>query len=70
MGRACQEGRSLGLYGFSCRVLESRRLESTPKAAVRLDLEVAAWWVSLSSRGLWGGDALLLSTDLSAEPKP
>jgi hypothetical protein len=46
------------------------RLETRPKAAARLDLKVSAWWVSLSSRGLWGGDALLLSTDLSAEPKP
>jgi hypothetical protein len=50
--------------------LESRRLETRPKAAARLDLEVSAWWVSLSSRGLWGGDALLLTADLSAGPKP
>ena len=43
--------------------LESRRLESRPKAAARLDLEVSAWWVTLSSRGLWSGDALPLSTE-------
>ena len=46
--------------------LESRRLESRPKAAARLDIEVSAWWVTLSSRGLWSGYALLLSTGLSA----
>jgi hypothetical protein len=31
-----------------------------PKAAARLDLEVSAGWAIPSSRGLWGGDALLL----------
>jgi hypothetical protein len=42
--------------------LESRQLESRRKEAARLDLEVSAGWVSPSSRGLWGGDALLPST--------
>jgi hypothetical protein len=42
--------------------LESH-LESRPKAAERLDLEVSEGWASPSSRGLCGGDALLLSTD-------
>jgi hypothetical protein len=37
-------------------------LESRPKAAARLDLEVAAGWASLSSHGLWRGDAWVLST--------
>ena len=32
------------------------------KAAARLDLEVSAGWAILSSHGLWGGDALLLSS--------
>jgi hypothetical protein len=41
---------------------ESRHLESRPKAAARLDLEVSAGWASPSSRDLWGGDALMLST--------
>jgi hypothetical protein len=41
--------------------LESRHLESRAKASARLDLEVPARWVSPSSRGLWGGDALLLT---------
>jgi hypothetical protein len=36
--------------------------ESRPKAAARLDFEVSAGWLRPSSRGLWGGDALLLST--------
>jgi hypothetical protein len=40
--------------------LESRHLETRPKAEARLDLDVSAGWVSPSSRGLCGGDALLL----------
>jgi hypothetical protein len=40
--------------------LESRHLESRAKAAARLDLDVSAGLTSLSSRGLCGGDALLL----------
>jgi hypothetical protein len=48
-----------------------RLLESRPKAAARLDVEVPAGWVWTSSRGLWGGDALLLSTaPLEKKPKP
>jgi hypothetical protein len=39
-----------------------RHLESRAKASARLVLEVSAGWASPSSRGLWGGDALLLST--------
>jgi hypothetical protein len=46
-----------------------RHLESRPKASARLVLEASAGWASPSSRGLWGGDALLLSTD-SWKPKP
>ena len=57
-----QTGRLLGL--------ETRHLESRAKAAARLDLEVSAGWVSLSSRDLWGGDALLLSTASPLEPEP
>jgi hypothetical protein len=37
-------------------------LESRAKAVARLDLAVSAGWASPSSRGPWGGDALLLST--------
>jgi hypothetical protein len=49
--------------------LEGRHLESRPNAAARLDLEVSAGWASPSSHGLWGGDALLLSTGgLATEP--
>jgi hypothetical protein len=33
--------------------------KSRPKALTRLVLEVFAGWASLSSRGLWGGHALL-----------
>jgi hypothetical protein len=46
---------------------ESRHLEIRAQAAARLVLEVPAGWVSPSSRGLWGGDALLLSTDAAEE---
>jgi hypothetical protein len=53
--RRIQMGRRLG---FGKPPLESRA-----KAEARLDLEVSAGWVNPSSRGLWGGDALLLSTD-------
>jgi hypothetical protein len=37
--------------------LESRQ-ESRLKGEVRLDFEVPAGWMSPSSHGLWGGDAL------------
>ena len=41
----------------------------TPKAEARLVLQVSAWWASPSSRGLWGGDAPLLSTGaLESDP--
>jgi hypothetical protein len=53
-----------------CWGLETRHLESRAKAAARLDLEVSAGWVSLSSRDLWGGDTLLLSTASPLEPEP
>ena len=39
-----------------------RHLESRAKASARLSLEVSVGWASPSSRGLWGGDALLLFT--------
>jgi hypothetical protein len=39
-----------------------RHLENRPKAAASLDLEVSAGWGNLPSRGLWGGNALLLSS--------
>jgi hypothetical protein len=41
-------------------VEKALHLESRPKAAARLDIGVSVGWVSQSSRGLWGGDALLL----------
>jgi hypothetical protein len=41
------------------------RLGSGPKASARLGLEGSAGWASPSSRGVWGGDALLLSTEIS-----
>jgi hypothetical protein len=47
---------------FENKNLKIEKLESRPKAAARLDLEVSGWAI-LSSRGLWGGDAFLLSTD-------
>jgi hypothetical protein len=50
--------------------LESHHLEIRPKAAARLVLEAPAAWVSPSSRGLWGGDALLLFTRRCWKPKP
>jgi hypothetical protein len=37
-------------------------LESKANAEARLDLEASVGWVSPSSRGMWGGDALLCST--------
>ena len=40
---------------FTHKGLESRHLESRPKASARLDLEVSARWASPLSRGLWGG---------------
>jgi hypothetical protein len=38
-----------------------------PRQCARLDLEVSAGWASLSFRGLWGGDALLLTTGRETE---
>jgi hypothetical protein len=38
-----------------------RAVVKQTKASARLDLEVSAGWASPYSRGLWGGDALLLS---------
>ena len=43
---------------------------SRHKAAARLDLDVYAGWASPSSCGLWGGDALLLSTRRCWKPNP
>jgi pentatricopeptide repeat protein len=57
-------------FGNNALGLESRHLESRPKAAARLVLEVSAGWPSSSSRGLWGGDALLLSTGRAANRNP
>ena len=48
-----------------CWGLESRHLESRPKAAARLDLEVSAGWARAGSRGLWGGT--LCSSPLALE---
>jgi hypothetical protein len=56
------EGRRGGRQG-----LESRHLESRAYVEARLDLEVSAGWVSPYFRGLWGGDAPLLSTCWRAE---
>jgi hypothetical protein len=39
----------------------SPRKQTQDWIAARLDLEVSAGWVRPFSRGLWGGDALLLS---------
>jgi hypothetical protein len=47
---------ALHVLGFGKPPLESRA-----KAAARWDLYVSAGWVSPSSRGMWSGDALLLS---------
>jgi hypothetical protein len=44
-------------------------VESRPKAAARLGLDVSAGWVSPSSHSLWG-DALLLSTRRCWKPNP
>jgi hypothetical protein len=44
----------------SARVWKAATLESRPKAAARLDLEVSVGWASLSSRGLWGGHCTAL----------
>jgi hypothetical protein len=44
-------------------------VESRPKAAARLGLDVSAVWVSPSSHSLWG-DALLLSTRRCWKPNP
>jgi 23S rRNA-/tRNA-specific pseudouridylate synthase len=43
----------------TCRLHATR---TRAKAAARLDLDVSVGWASPSSRGLWGGDALLLRT--------
>jgi hypothetical protein len=50
--------------------LDSRHLEIRPKAAARLDIEVPAGWAFPSSRGLWCGDALLLSNRRCWKLKP
>ena len=42
-------------------VLQSRHLESRAKGVARLVIEVSAGCASPSFRGLWGGEALLLS---------
>jgi hypothetical protein len=55
-------GISTGAAGNRHVRVESRHLESRAKASARLDLEGSAEWVIQSSRGLWGGDALFLST--------
>ena len=49
-------------HAFAPEGLESRHLESRAKASARLVLEVSAGWASPFSRGLCGGDVLLLST--------
>jgi hypothetical protein len=61
---ACSRGRGGGLVGEMRKhtVWKAATLESRAKAAARLDLEVSTGWMSPSSRGLWGGDALLIST--------
>jgi hypothetical protein len=47
---------------MSLQRLEIRHLESRAKAEAILDIGGSAGWVNSSSRGLWGGDAVLLST--------
>jgi hypothetical protein len=55
-----------GLEGLESRGTERGldSLERRPKAAARLGLEASTGWASPSSRGLWGGHALLLSPEL------
>jgi hypothetical protein len=53
-----------------CMGLTSRHLESRAKASARLVLKVSAGWLSPSSRGLRGGDALLLSTGAAGSRNP
>jgi hypothetical protein len=59
----CSPPGAAALHQGHGKGLES--LESRAKAAARLDLEVSTGWASPSSRGLWGGDALLLSTKVT-----
>jgi hypothetical protein len=42
---------------------ETLRAPRPRQGSSRLVLEVSAGWASPSSRGLWGGEALLLSTE-------
>ena len=44
--------------------------KADPKAQARLDLELSVGWASSHSRGLWGGHALLLSTETVTQPLP
>ena len=60
---AAMQVRARRLKGWVWAGFGSRHLESRYKAAARLDLEVSAGWAIPSSRGVWGGDALLLSTE-------
>jgi hypothetical protein len=50
------------------RAAPSRKVRVGAQATARLDLEVSARWTNPSSRGMWGGDALLLSSRW--KPKP
>jgi hypothetical protein len=43
-----------------------KRTSNRAKEAARLDLDVSAGWASRSSRGLRGGDTLLLSSTVSS----
>jgi hypothetical protein len=60
----------VGVGERCCTQPAQGRLESRAKEDARLDFEVFAGWVSPSSRGLWGGDALLLSTGAAGNRVP
>ena len=50
------------VHGTPNRNYERKTVRHPKEAEARLGLEVSVGWLSPSSRGLWGGDALLLST--------
>ena len=71
--KSSAQGLRVAVYGCKVRLrsaLESCHLEGRHEAVARLVLEVSAGWVSPSSRGLRGGDALLLSTGAAGSRNP
>jgi hypothetical protein len=67
--RACPHTRP-GFRGNQLRQEDKTRQDKTRQAVARLDLDVSTWWASPSSRGLWGGDALLHSTGAAETETP